>query len=164
MDALTAIATRHSTRAYTSKGVPKEQLEKIVDAGRRAATARNFQPWEFIVVTDADTRKKLADLAEYGKFIAQSPACIAVFCKDTKYYLEDGCAATQNILVAATAMGVQSCWVAGDKKPYCGAIADLLKVPAGYKLISLIALGYAESPGKPTPKRPLNEVMHWEKF
>ena len=164
MDALTAIATRHSTRAYTSKGVPKEQLEKIVDAGRRAATARNFQPWEFIVVTDADTRKKLADLAESGKFIAQSPACIAVFCKDTKYYLEDGCAATQNILVAATAMGVQSCWVAGDKKPYCGAIADLLKVPAGYKLISLIALGYAESPGKPTPKRPLNEVMHWEKF
>jgi len=164
MDALTAIATRHSTRAYTSKGVPKEQLEKIVDAGRRAATARNFQPWEFIVVTDADTRKKLADLAEYGKFIAQSPACIAVFCKDTKYYLEDGCAATQNILVAATAMGVKSCWVAGDKKPYCGAIADLLKVPAGYKLISLIALGYAESPGKPTPKRPLNEVMHWEKF
>jgi nitroreductase len=103
-------------------------------------------------------------LADYGKFIAQSPACIAVFCKDTKYYLEDGCAATQNMLVAATALGVQSCWVAGDKKPYCGAIAELLKVPSGYKLISLVALGYAETPGKPTPKRDLQEVIHWEKF
>ena len=164
MDALTAIATRHSTRAYTSKAIPKDILEKIVDAGRRAATARNVQPWEFIVVTDAAMRKKLADLAEYGKFIAQSSACIAVFCKDTKYYLEDGCAATQNMLVAATALGVQSCWVAGDKKPYCGAIAELLKVPEEYKLISLIALGYAEDPGKPTPKRPLAEVIHWEKF
>ena len=164
MDALTAIAARHSTRAYTSKTIPKAILEKIADAGRRAATARNVQPWEFVIVMEAETRKELADLAEYGKFIAQAPACIAVFCQDTKYYLEDGCAATQNMLIAATALGVQSCWVAGDKKPYCGAIADVLKVPAGYKLISLVALGYAEDPGRPTPKRSLADVIHWEKF
>ena len=164
MDALSAIANRHSTRAYTNKPVEKGVLEKIVDAGRRAATARNIQPWEFVVVTDAETRGKLAELAEYGKFIVQSPACIVVFCKETKYYLEDGCAATQNMLVAATALGVQSCWVAGDKKPYAGAIAEVLKVPAGHKLIALIAIGYAESAGKPTPKRALSEVIHWEKF
>jgi len=164
MDALEAIATRHSTRAYTGRPVSKDVLERIVDAGRRAPTARNVQPWEFVVVTDAGTRKRIADITEYGKFIAQSPACIVVFCKDTKYYLEDGCAATENMLIAATALGVQSCWVAGDKKPYCGTIAGLLGVPAGYKLICLVALGYGETPGKPTPKRDLREVIHWEKF
>jgi nitroreductase len=164
MDALTTIATRHSTRSYGARPVPKEVLEQIVDAGRRAATARNEQPWEFIVVTQPGTRRRIAELADYGRFIAQAPACVAVFCKDTKYYLEDGSAATQNMLLAATALGVQSCWVAGDKKPYCGAIANLLGVPAGYKLVSLVALGYAEKPGGPTPKRELGEVLHWEKF
>ena len=164
MDALEAIATRHSTRAYTNKPVPKETLEKIVDAGRRSATARNVQPWEFVVVTNSEMRKRIADITEYGKFIAQSPACIVVFCKDTKYYLEDGCAATENLLIAATALGVQSCWVAGDKKPYAGTIAEILGVPADHKLICLVALGYADTPGKPTPKRELREVLHWEKF
>lgn len=164
MDALTAIATRHSTRSFTNRPVPKEALEKIVDAGRRAATARNVQPWEFVVVTDQETRGQIAALAEFGKFIVQCPACIAVFCKDTKYYLEDGCAATQNMLIAATALGVQSCWVAGDKKPYCAAIAELLRVPEGHRLISLIAIGYGEEGGRPAAKRSLSEVIHWEKF
>ena len=164
MDTLAVIAARYSTRVFAAKPLPKETIEKIVDAGRRAPTARNVQPWEFVVVTGAEMRKKIADLTDYGKFIAQAPACIAVFCKDTKYYLEDGCAATVNILLAATALGAQSCWVAGDKKPYCGAVGQLLDVPSVYKLISLIALGHADRPGKPTPKRELREVLHWEKF
>ncbi len=109
-------------------------------------------------------RRQIATLADYGKFIATCPACVAVFCRDTKYYLEDGCAATENILLAATALGIQSCWVAGDKKPYGEAIRQLLGVPAGHKLISLLALGYAASPSGPTPKRDLNKVLHWEKF
>ena len=74
MEALKAIAERHSTRDYGLKPVAKEVLEQIVDAGRRAATARNKQPWEFVVVTDAAARRKLAELAEYGKFIAEAPA------------------------------------------------------------------------------------------
>ena len=62
---------------------------------------KNIQPWHFIVVTDKERRKHIADLTDYGKFIEQAPVCIAVFCEDTKYYLEDGSAATQNILLAA---------------------------------------------------------------
>ncbi len=164
MDALIAIAQRHSTRAYSSRPVPKEILERIVDAGRRAPTARDEQPWNFVVVTDAAMRRQIAHAADYGKFIAEAAACIVVFCKSTKYYLEDGCAATENMLVAATALGVQSCWVAGDKKPYCSTIAGWLSAPSTQRLVSIIALGYADSPGQPKPKRPLAEVLHWEKF
>ena len=164
MDALTAIAERHSTRKFTSNPVPQSILEQIVDAGRLAPTAMNEQPWAFVVVTDGSTRQRLADLTDYGRFIADAGACVAVFCRDTKYYLEDGCAATANILVAATALGVQSCWVAGDKKAYARRVAELLGVPAEYKLIALLALGYAAAPGGPRSKRRLDEVLHWETF
>lgn len=164
MDAISAIATRHSTRLYTDNPVPSDVIERIVEAGHRAASAYNEQPWHFVVVTDSSRRQQIADLTDHGKFIAQTPACIAVFCKATKYYLEAGSAATQNMLVAAAALGVDSCWVAGDKKPYDRAVAELLGVPDDLKLISLIPIGYARTPGQPTARRPLAEVLHWERF
>lgn len=166
MDIFAAIKKRRSLRVFAEKPVEKEILERIVDAARFAPTARAVEPWEFVVVTDRETLRALGSITDHGKFLADAKACIAVFCKDTKYYLEDGSAATQNILLAATALGVGSCWVAGDKKPYCGAIADLLKVPESHKLISLIALGYPLSNKffRVADKRCLAEVLHWEKF
>ncbi len=166
MDAMEAIRARRSTRIYENKPIPKETLEQLVEAGAFAPTARNVQPWEFVVVTQPGILKKFADLAENGRFVATAKACIAVFCSDTKYYLEDGCAATENILLAATALGIGSCWIAGDKKPYCSQINDFLNVPQNFKLISLIALGYPESEGSfnAANKRKLDEVIHWGKF
>jgi nitroreductase len=166
MDPLEILKTRRSIREYLDKEISKDLLEKIVDAGRFAPTARNVQPWEFIVITQAPTLKKLSELAENGRFLAQAKACIAVFCSDTKYYLEDGCAATCNILLAATSLGIGSCWVAGDKKPYCAEVAKLLNVPDSYKLISLVALGYPKSKDSfhIAEKKGLKEVIHWEKL
>ena len=145
MDCLEAIKIRRSIREYKDKPIPKELLEKIVDAGRFAPTARGEEPWEFIIITDSEDLKKIGNITDHGKFISRAFACIAVFCKETKYYLEDGCAATQNLMLAATAFGIGSCWVAGDKKPYCTKINDLLNVPASFKLVSLIALGYPKA-------------------
>ncbi len=166
MDALDALKLRRSIRVYQDKMIPEEVLEKIVDVARFAPTARNVQPWEFVLVTKSQTLKKIGELAETGRFIASANACIAVFCADTKYYLEDGCAATVNILNASTAFGIGSCWVAGDKKPYCGQVAELLGVPAGFKLVSLIALGYPQDRDgfQLADKRSLKDVMHWEEF
>ena len=166
MDIMEVVKTRRSVREYTDRPIPKDVLERIVDAARFAPTARNVQPWEFIVVTKTETLKKIGDLAENGRFVAQAQACIVVFCSDTKYYLEDGCAATQNILLAATALGIGSCWVAGDKKPYCSQVSSLLGVSAAFKLVSLIALGYPAPADsfKVTDKRSLKELIHWEKF
>ena len=163
MDLMEVIRTRRSVRKYQDKPIAKELLETIVDAGRLAATARNEQPWEFIVVTDPPLKAQVAAATDHGKFIAQAAAMIAVFCKDCKYFLEDGSAATQNILLAAHGLGIGSCWIAGDKKDYAPEVADILGVPAGFRLISLVALGYpAEQPQK--AKRPLSEVLHWERF
>lgn len=164
MDAIEVMRKRRSIRKYLSKPVQKKDIEILIDCGRLATTARNVQPWEFIVVTDANTRRRIADITEFGKFIADAPACVCVFSQDTKYYLEDGSAATENILLAARALGLGSCWVAGDKKPYTGDIAAVLGVPTGFKLVSLIAVGYTDELDPKCVKRPLSEVLHWEKF
>ncbi|HNW39855.1 MAG TPA: nitroreductase family protein [Candidatus Omnitrophota bacterium] len=157
---------RRSVRVFQRKRIAKKQLEKIVDAARFAPTARNLQPWEFAVITDPVKLNQLAEIADHGKFIAQAGACIAVFTVDTKYFLEDGSAATCNILLAAAALGIGSCWVAGDKKPYCLQVAALLNAPADLKLVSMVALGYPQERNvfKIMPKRELKEMLHWEKF
>jgi len=164
MDAIEMLKTRRSVRAYQAKPVVREVLEDLVDCGRLAATAINIQPWEFVVVVDRVGLQRLAKIAEYGAFFAEAAACIMVLSKDTKYFLEDGSAATQNILLAARAHGLGSCWVAGDKKAYAPEALKLVDAPAGYRLVSLIAVGYgAELPPR-APKRPLADVLHWEKF
>jgi len=163
MDAMEVLRTRRSVRVYQSEPVPREVIENIVDCGRLAASANNAQPWEFVVVTDLSNLRKIAAATDYGSFIAQAQVCVVVLCRDTKYYLEDGSAATENILLAARAHGLGSCWVAGDKKPYAAEICRLVGAPSGSKLVSLIPIGFpAENPEK--SKRPLSEVLHWERY
>lgn len=163
MDAIECLKTRRCVRAYEDKPVPREILEDIVDCGRLAATAINIQPWAFIIVTDPQTKKRIAEISDHGKFIEQAAACVAVFCEDRTYYLEDGSAATQNILNAARAHGLGACWVAGDKKGYAREIGELLGLSDFYKLVSLIPIGYPAQTPSPA-KKPLSEVMHWERY
>ncbi|MBP7654041.1 nitroreductase family protein, partial [Candidatus Dependentiae bacterium] len=107
MAAYESLVTRSSVREFLEKPVPKEILEKIVYAGHRAATARNLQPWIFVVVTDKESRLNIKNMCpKNGPYIEFAPACICVFCEDTTYYLEDGSAATQNIMNAAHAYGI----------------------------------------------------------
>ncbi|MDD5347066.1 MAG: nitroreductase family protein [Candidatus Omnitrophica bacterium] len=166
MDLIGLIKKRRSVREFADSPIPERELEKIVDAARFAPTARNVQPWEFVAVTAKDTLKEIGRITDHGKFIAAATACIAVFSKDTKYYLEDCCAATENLMLAAAALGVASCWVAGDKKPYGGTLVQLMGVPQGYKLVSLVALGYPLTGEvfREVEKRSLAEVLHWQRF
>ena len=164
MDAIAALKGRRSIRAYRDKAVPREIIEEIIDTARLAPSANNTQPWEFIVVTDEGMRRRIAELTDYGKFIAQSGVCVAVFCKGVKRYLEDGSAATENILVAAHALGLGGCWVAGYKKDYAEPVRELLGVPEGYQMVSLISLGYPAEQPEPHGKRDLSEVLHWERY
>jgi nitroreductase len=107
--------------------------------------------------------RAIAAATDYGTFIARAAACVVVLCQDRKYYLEDGCNASHNILVAARAHGLGACWVAGDKKPYAEKIRKMVGAPETLKLVSLLAIGHpAELPEK--EKRPLSEVLHWEQY
>ncbi len=149
---------------HTDPGHVLENSWQIVDCARFAPTARNVQPWEFVVICDKNKKSQLAKLVSpNGAFLELAPACIVIFCQDTKYYLEDGCSATTYALMAATSFGLGSCWIAGDKKEYCGSVEALLGAPANYKLISIIALGYPDEESY-VQKRPLKEMIHYERF
>ncbi len=165
MDTLKAIHSRRSRREFSPRALPPEVLKEIAEAGRWAPTARGEEPVEMIVVTDPPALRELGRLAPNGAFLARAPAAVVVISRPAKYYLEDGSAVTTTILLAATARGIGTCWVAGDKKPYCSQILNLLKVPAGYKLVSMIALGYPEGePSAGTRKRNLKDILHWQEF
>jgi nitroreductase len=161
MDALEAIHTRRSIRKYTGEAIPREDLEKIVDAGRLAATGSNRQPWDFVVATD---RKTIAGLKPAGHWMEQAGAVIAVVLDpSTRWWVEDGSAAIQNMLIAVTALGYGACWVEGDALPREEHYKSLLGIPAGKRLLALVPVGVpAEAPTK--EKRPLEEVIHWEKY
>jgi nitroreductase len=163
MDAITALKERRSVRRYQDKMIPQSIIRDIIDCGRLAATANNRQPWEFIVVTDKQVLKEISSYATYGKFIAQAAACILVLgLRDYRFIVEDCSAATQNIMVAAKAHGIGSCWVAGYGKDYSD-IERLLGVPSEYVTVALVPIGYpADDPQ--IDKRSIDDVLHWERF
>jgi len=161
MDALEAIRRRRSVRKYTGDPIPREDLEKIVDAGRLAATGYNRQPWDFIVITDHETIDRLKIAAQW---MEKAGAIIAVVLDpSTRFWLEDGSAAVENMLIASTALGYGSCWLEGNTLPHEEEFKALLGIPEDRRLLTLVPIGVpAEWPSK--DKKPLEEVLHWERF
>jgi len=148
-------------RNFTGAPIPRADLETIVDAGRLAASGYNRQPWDFIVVTN---RGMIEQLKVAAQWMEKAGAVIAVVLDPTtKYWLEDGSAAVQNMLVAATALGYGSCWLEGYTLPLEGQFKALLGVPDDRRLLTLVPIGVpVEWPTK--EKKPLAQVLHWEKF
>lgn len=161
---LDIIKSRRSVRKFQNTPVEEDKIIELIDCARLAPSARNLQPWKFVVVTDRETLDTLAELLDTGRFVSEAPLCIVVFCQDTKYFLEDGCAATVNILLAAEALGLGACWIAGDKKAYREAVQKLLGAPENCRLVSLIAAGYPEGLPGTKQKKKLEEVICRERF
>ena len=161
MDAFEAIRKRRSVREYTGDAIPREDLEQIVDAGRLAPTGWNRQPWDFIVITDKEMIQKLKIVAQW---MDKAGAIIAlVLDPSSRWWLEDGSAAIENILIASTALGYGSCWLEGYTLPREEEFKKLLGVPKDKRLLTLIPIGVpVEWPT--VEKKPLEEVIHWERY
>jgi nitroreductase len=161
MEALEAIRKRRSIRRYTGEPIPREDLETIVDAGRLAASGNNRQPWDFVVVTD---REMIERLKVASWWMEKAGAIIAlVLDPSSRWWLEDGSAAVENMLIAATALGYGSCWLEGYTLPREEEFKALLGVPAEKRLLTLVPIGVpAESPAP--EKKSLAEVLHWERY
>lgn len=165
MELSEAVRKRVSVREYKEKDVPQELLVKLIDAARRAPSARAVEPWEFVVIRKKESLVKLGEIVSpNGAFIGKAAAAVAIYCRETKYYLEDGCAATENLLLMAANLGVGACWIAGDKKPYAEQVNKFLGADAGLKLVSLISLGWPKTDALQNKNRKVEEVIHWEKF
>ncbi len=160
----TVIKSRHSVRQFRPDPVDSTVIADVIECARHAPTAMNLQPWLFGVIQDKATLKAIADLTDHGKFIAGAALCFTVFGeKKEKYYLEDCCAATENLILALQAHGVGSCWVAGEKKPYADAVRTLLNVPDAYTLVSLVPAGLPAEVKIPQ-KKELKKILFNERF
>ena len=161
MDTLEAIRNRRSVRRYKEGTIPRYDLETIVDAARLAATGSNQQPWDFIVVTD---KPMIVNFKVTGEWVKEANAVIVVVMDpQSRWWIEDGAAAIENMLLASTALGYGSCWVEGDALPHEDRIKSLLGIPPDRRVMALIPMGIPAEVPQPR-KKPLEEVLHWEKF
>ena len=165
MEALEAIKGRRSIRSYESREIPEEKLMQVLEAGRWAPSASNFQPWKFIGVKDEKVRKELAQVSTYGRFMTQAPVAIAVVIdpQGSNHPVEDGAAATQNMLLAACALGLGSCWTGSYGSVYEDKAKKILGIPEDKRLLSLIPLGYPAEKGSST-RRPLKEMVCYDYY
>jgi len=165
MEILQALKSRRSCRDFSPEQINHNILPQIIEIARFAPTARNIQPWHFVIITENELMEAIHSLIQKNApFFKQAKACIAVFCQDVKYYLEDGSAVTTYILLAAEAFGLGACWIAGDKKEYCQQICSLLFAPAEYRLVSLVALGYGNIKPLQPPKKNVQDLVSWQRF
>jgi len=168
METLEAIHTRKSIRKFLEKDIPVEVIAKILEAGIRAPSGGNRQPWRFVVCTDREKIKRF-DPYSHQECVEQAPAVIVV-CADPhdtwlKYDEEDECyvldtaAAVQNILLAIHDLGLGGVWVLTCSKR---DIRKLLKIPLHWRIISIIPFGYYDPVDKVNaPRRsrkPLSQV------
>lgn len=165
MDAFEAILSRRVQRTFSDKAVELEKLEKIVEAGRHAMSARNMQPWQFIVIRNRETLKTIGALCSTGRFVAESPAAVVVL-KDVANarWADVDCAqAVQNMANAGWAMGLGTCWVGNFDGAKIGA---MLAVPDGWAIFTILPFGYSDpkNPPQARPLKPRREMVHQERF
>ena len=173
MNTLESIKSRVSYRGkYENTAIPRDDLIKIMEAGLAAPSGCNTQTTSLIAVDDADVLAKLREVI-VPPVAETAPAMICVLTqkiiayRDRSFYVQDYSAAIQNMLLAAVALGYQSCWYEGqitDVDAIGRKMADILGVPEDYELICFLPIGVATGPLKYANKKPFAERAWFNGF
>jgi nitroreductase len=169
---LNIILERKSVRHFTVQPVSKSMLDTLMRAGMAAPSAKNQQPWAFVAVTDRNTLDMMANGLPNCKMLSKAPAAIVV-CGDMQkvnsdidksYWTQDCSAVTQNILLAAEAMGLGAVWTAAyPYKERTAVVEKALQLPDDILPLNVIPIGYPTGEDLPKDKyKPEN--IHWEKW
>lgn len=167
MEVFEAIKGRRSIRTYKKDPVPEDLIVKILDAGRWAPSAGNRQPWSFIVLKDEEVKRRVAEVTTYGIFLADAPLGIVVVidsqASPRSGGVEDGAIATQNMLLAAHALGLGACWIGSYNSTYEERVKEILEIPKNRRVLSMISIGYPDESPSGT-RRELNEIVSTDKY
>jgi nitroreductase len=163
MDIFEVFGRRRTVRQYTGEPVPREDLLEIVGAGHTAATGYNDQPWDFIIVEDRAMIQEMAQrtsawLAEAGAIV------VVVLDPSAQFWMEDGSAAIEHMHLAATALGYGSCWFEGTMLPQEEHFKQRLGVPPDRRILTFLPIGVPTEWPEPPEKKPLDDILHWEKW
>lgn len=170
METFDAIRARRDVREYADRPIAQEDLDRILEAGRRAPSARNWQPWDFVVVTDRDALQRLSKVWQGAGHVAGSAATIAVVADDSEderrlvQWFDLGQAA-MSIMIAAADLGIGS----GHSAVADQELArEILGHPEGRYCAHLIPLGYPAGrdlvPLQRPDRRPFDDVVHRERW
>jgi nitroreductase len=159
-----AVRTVLAVRTYKDDRVPEDVLGRIVEAAHLSASARNDQPWHFVVVQDVGMLRDLAVIAKSGRYLEHAAVAVVVAIERTAFAVSDASRAIQSMVLTAWAEGVGSNWVG-----FLGGLDDvkpLLGIPDELDVLSIVPFGYpADSIGAGRKKRePLGDVVHRERF
>jgi nitroreductase len=166
MDVMKAVKNRRSIRKYKKDPVENEKIQTCLEAAQWAPSASNKQPWQFVVVRNEETRKSLSDLHPYGRFMKESPVVIVVIGdpqEHPKYYLSDPCIAAQNLLLAAYAHGLGTCWMGVIDAEFEEDMKTLLKIPERMRIICCVSMGYSDETAQST-RKPLSEIVSYDEY
>jgi len=166
MDVFEAIEKRSSVRTFRPDPIPLEHLKKIVDAGRRAPSGGNFQLREFIIMTDPTLIKQFNDVQPTFENV---PAVIAVIIEPLdvgrgSYWVQDACAAMENMWLAAVALGYGSRWVEGTVRKKEDWLRGLLGIPKGKRLWALMPIGVPAAPKAQAKKAELKDIVFQNRY
>ncbi len=147
------ILSRRSIRKYTPEPVSKDDVKIMLEAAMAAPSASNLKPWHFVVVTNRRRLNKLAEAHPHGKMIAEAPLCIAV-CGDLtiseSFWVQDCSAATENLLLAATALNLGSVWLGVyPRQDRVDNIRKILKLPETVTPLNLVSIGHPAEKKEP---------------
>jgi nitroreductase len=158
MEAYEAILTRRSIRTYIDQPVSEELIHELLVAAMSAPSAGNGQPWQFIVITERGILDALAELLPFGKMLKQAPLAIAV-CSDAKgstregYWVQDCSAATENLLLAAHALGLGGVWLGVyPREDRVAGVRTILGMPDAVTPLCVLSIGYPAEPGGPVDR------------
>lgn len=163
MEVFEAVRTVLAVRSYQDRPVPAEAVRRIVEAGRLTASSMNRQPWQFIVVEDRDTLRRLGALARTGPYVATAALAVVVAIERTRFSVSDASRAIQSMVLTAWSEGIGSNWVG-----FLGLdeVKSLLGVPDDLDVLAIVPFGYpAKAGGRGKKERkPLSEVAHRDRF
>lgn len=161
-----AILKRRSIRKYSGKPVDKSIIRELLTAGMYAPSARNEQPWHFLVIDDRDILNRIMEIHPYASMLSGA-SCAILVCGDEDlelskgYWSVDCAAATQNILLAAHSMGLGAVWLGVyPREERQAGIRQLFNLPAGIHPFSLISVGWP-SEQKAVPDRIREDRIRW---
>jgi nitroreductase len=166
MDVFEAIHGRRSTRKfYKDKPVEDDKLQKILEACRASPSAHNKQPWELIIIRDKEVLKEIGKEATNAHFLGKVPLAVAIITdpnSSPNWHMVDGALLTQNFALAAYALGLGTCWVGVSMNRK--SAKKLLNIPKEKYLLTILPLGYPKGNFQPTSRRPLKDLLHYEKY
>jgi nitroreductase len=168
MAVLEAIRKRYSCRAYQDKAIEQGKLHTILEAARLAPSAKNLQDWRFVVVTDKEKKRNLAEAANNQKFIETAGVIIAA-CSVSREVMRCGQAvgpidvaiALEHIALQAAQLGLASCWIGSF---YPDKVRPIVGIPQDVAIIELMAVGYPADKPKESKREPMEKIVCYESW